>query len=65
MWGADRPPAVEHEDLDWVLEARLIAEAEASADADLLIPIKGVRAWMESLATDNPLPMPKARKLDR
>ena len=44
------------------LEARLIAEAEAEADAGLLIPSDEVNAWIDSLGTSTPLPMPRSAK---
>jgi predicted transcriptional regulator len=62
---ANRQPAADAEDRDWELEARLIAEAEAEADAGLLIPFEEVEAWLNSLDTDNPLPKPQARPLRR
>jgi predicted transcriptional regulator len=46
-------------DLGW--EFRMIAEAEAEADAGLLIPSADVKAWIDSLGTANPLPKPCAR----
>jgi predicted transcriptional regulator len=36
----------------------MIAEAEAEADAGLLIPSAEVKAWIDSLGTAKPLPMP-------
>jgi predicted transcriptional regulator len=50
-------------DLAW--EARMIAEAEAEAEAGLLIPSADVKAWIDSLATANPLPMPRPRTHSR
>jgi predicted transcriptional regulator len=53
----DGPPergVVNRRDLAW--EARMIAEAEA--DAGLLIPSAEVKAWIDSLGTAKPLPMP-------
>lgn len=50
-------------DLAW--EARMIAEAEAEADAGLLIPSADVKAWIDSLATANPLPVPGTRTPSR
>jgi|GEM_PF-2123609 len=44
---------------DVAIEAALIAEAEAEADAGLLIPAATVNAWIDSLGTDAPLPMPQ------
>jgi predicted transcriptional regulator len=55
----DGPPEGEHlgrRDLAW--EARLLAEAETEAEAGLLIPSADVKAWLDSLGTANPLPMP-------
>ena len=43
---------------DLALEAKLIAEAEAEAEAGLLIPSSEVKAWIDSLGTANPLPIP-------
>ena len=40
-------------------EAELIAEAEAEADAGLCIPAAAVNAWIDSLGTENELPMPR------
>jgi predicted transcriptional regulator len=40
-------------------EAELIAEAEAEADAGLLIPAAEVNAWIDSLGTANERPMPQ------
>ncbi|MCK6442757.1 CopG family ribbon-helix-helix protein [Elstera cyanobacteriorum] len=37
---------------------RLTLEAIAQADAGLLVDHADVRAWAESLGSDNPLPMP-------
>ena len=54
----DGPPergVVNRRDLAW--EARMI-EAEAEADAGLLIPSAEVMAWIDSLGTAKPLPMP-------
>jgi hypothetical protein len=51
----DGPPergVVNRRDLAW--EARMIAEA----DAGLLIPSAEVKAWIDSLGTAKPLPMP-------
>lgn len=50
-------------DLAW--EARMIAEAEAEADAGLLIPSADVKAWIDSLGTANPLPVPGTRTPSR
>jgi predicted transcriptional regulator len=47
-------------DLAW--EARMIAEAEAEIAAGLLIPFSEVDAWINSLDTPNPLPMPQVPK---
>jgi predicted transcriptional regulator len=55
----DGPPERERlkrRDLAW--EAGMIAEAEAEIAAGLLIPSSAVNAWIDSLGTDNPLPMP-------
>jgi hypothetical protein len=43
---------------DLVWEARMLAEAEAEANAGLLIPSVEVKAWIDSLGTANPLPVP-------
>ncbi len=48
--------ARDRRDLD--LEARLITEAEGEADAGLRIPSSEVKAWIDSLGTANPLPLP-------
>jgi predicted transcriptional regulator len=45
---------------DVAMEAALIAEAEAEADAGLLIPSATVNVWIDSLGTDAPLAMPRA-----
>lgn len=47
---------------DLAREARMIAEAEAEIAAGLLIPSSEVNAWIDSLGTPNPLPMPQAPK---
>jgi hypothetical protein len=52
MDGRPKPDLLEKRDLAW--EARMIAEA----DAGLLIPSAEVKAWIDSLGTANPLPMP-------
>ena len=56
MDGSPKANLLEKRDLAW--EARMIAEAEAEADAGLLIPSAEVKAWIDSLGTANPLPMP-------
>ena len=56
MDGISQRGPLEVRDLAW--EARMIAEAEAEADAGLLIPSAEVKAWIESLGTANPLPVP-------
>ena len=43
-------------------EAEGIAEAEAELDAGLYIDISEVRAWIDSLRTDTPLPPPPTRR---
>jgi len=56
----DGPPErdpLNRRDLAW--EARMIAEAEAEADSGLLIPSAEVKAWIDSLGTAEPLPMPR------
>jgi predicted transcriptional regulator len=40
----------------------MIAEAEAEVAAGLLISSSEVNAWIDSLGTPNPLPMPQAPK---
>ncbi|HSU04957.1 MAG TPA: hypothetical protein VLI93_05240 [Acetobacteraceae bacterium] len=45
-------------------EERLLDEAEAEAAAGLLIPQADANAWINSLGTANPLPMPQPRKPD-
>lgn len=44
---------------------RMVAEAMAEADKGLFIPGDEVMAWFNSLGTDQELPKPQARKLDR
>jgi hypothetical protein len=44
-------------------EVRLIAEAEAEADAGLLVPSFTVKAWIDSLGKANPLPVPRTKGL--
>ena len=56
MDGITKSEPLEVRDLAW--EARMIAEAEAEADAGLLIPSAEVKAWIDSLGTANPLPVP-------
>jgi predicted transcriptional regulator len=41
------------------LEARLIAEARASATAGQTISIEAIKAWVESWGTDHELPPPR------
>lgn len=43
-------------------ERRLLDEAEAEAERDGTIPAGEVHAWVRSLSTVNPLPMPEPRK---
>jgi predicted transcriptional regulator len=43
-------------------EAELIAEAEAEADAGLLIPAVEVNAWIDSLGTAKERPLPQPAK---
>jgi hypothetical protein len=43
-------------------EAQLLAEAEAEAERDGVIPAAEVNRWVESLGTDTPLPSPKPRR---
>ena len=47
MYGLPERDDLSRQDLAW--EARLIAEAEAEADAGLLIPSAEVKAWIDSL----------------
>ncbi len=56
------PDAVVRERRDLAREAASIAEAEVEADAGLLIPAAEANAWIDSLGTANPLPMPQAAK---
>ncbi len=42
-------------------EAEGIAEARAELDAGLYVDIADVRAWVDSLRTDTPLPLPPIR----
>jgi predicted transcriptional regulator len=44
-----------------VWEAEGIAEARAELDAGLYVDIADVRAWVDSLRTDTPLPLPPIR----
>ena len=52
---------------DWVYTAeerhRMTLEGMASADAGMGISHNEMVAWAESLGTDQPLPLPKARKI--
>ncbi len=43
-------------------ERAMVAEAEASVARDGTIPWDEARAWLESLGTGAPLPMPLPRK---
>lgn len=43
-------------------EDRAIAEAIADCDAGLTVSSETVKAWIDSLATDHPLPLPRARR---
>jgi predicted transcriptional regulator len=58
MDGPAERERLDKRDLAW--EARVIAEAEAEAEAGLLIPSADVKAWIDNLGTANPLPMPQA-----
>jgi predicted transcriptional regulator len=44
-------------------EAAGIAEAEAELNAGLYVDVTEVRAWIDSLRTDTPLPPPPTRRL--
>ncbi len=57
----DAEPAVAAEEAA-LSELRLIQQAEAEADAGLLIPQADINAWIDSLLTGNPLPPPEPRK---
>ena len=46
--------------LTW--EADMIAEARADVAAGRLVDAAEVRAWVDSLRTANPLPVPSARR---
>jgi hypothetical protein len=53
------------DDAAYVLSAReraMVEEAEASVARDGTIPADGVHAWVASLLTPNPRPMPLPRK---
>jgi predicted transcriptional regulator len=56
------PDTIVRERRDLAREAVLIAEAEAEADAGLLIPAAEANAWIDSLGTADPLPMPQPAK---
>ena len=43
-------------------EAEGLAEAEAELDAGLYVDLAEVRAWIDSLRTDTPLPPPPTRR---
>lgn len=43
-------------------EAEGIAEARAELDAGLYVDADDVRAWVDSLRTDTPLPLPPIRR---
>ncbi len=43
-------------------EAEGIAEADAEFDAGLYVDVADVRAWVDSLRTDTPLPLPPIRR---
>jgi predicted transcriptional regulator len=45
---------------DW--EAEGIAEADAELDAGLYVDAAELRAWIDSLRTDSPLPPPPTRR---
>jgi predicted transcriptional regulator len=60
MDGPTEREPVNSRDLAW--EARMIAEAEAEIAAGQLIPSSEVDAWIDSLESPNPLPMPQAPK---
>jgi predicted transcriptional regulator len=57
MDGVPERDRLNRRDMAW--EARMIAEAEAEIAAGLLIPSAGVGAWIDSLGTANPLPIPR------
>jgi hypothetical protein len=43
-------------------EMKLLEEAEAEAEREGVIPSDHVRAWVKSLETDTPHPLPKPRR---
>jgi hypothetical protein len=43
-------------------EMKLLEEAEAEAEREGVIPSAEVHAWLKSLDTDAPLPLPKPRR---
>lgn len=59
----DRAPATSLElDKDRIAwEAAGIAEADAELGAGLYVDVADVRAWVDSLRTDTPLPLPPVR----
>jgi predicted transcriptional regulator len=57
----DQETEAERKDrLAW--EAEGIAEARAELDAGFHVDIADVRAWVDSLRTDTPLPLPPIRR---
>lgn len=57
------PSETEAERLDRLAwEAEGLAEAEAELDAGLYVDLAEMRAWVDSLRTDTPLPPPPTRR---
>ncbi len=61
-------PVADHVETEAERQARLaweaegIAEAEAELDAGLYVDLAEMRAWVDSLRTDTPLPPPPTRR---
>jgi predicted transcriptional regulator len=60
MDGVPEPDRLNRRDSAW--EARMIVEAEAEIAAGLLIPSSEVDAWIDSIGTAGPLPLPQGPK---
>jgi len=63
-----RVPVADHVETEAERQARLaweaegIAEADAELDAGLYVDVAEMRAWIDSLRTDSPLPPPPTRR---
>jgi predicted transcriptional regulator len=62
--GADFPPprgeTVEEKSLRLAREAEMIAEARAAVAAGRVVSFEAVSAWIDSLGTEDELPLPQS-----